>query len=290
MALLEVRELTKAFVTTRDFLGRASARHVAVDHVSLDVEEGETLAIVGESGAGKSTLGRLVVRLVPADSGTIRFDGEDLLALSQRPLRRARRGIQIIFQDPYSSLDPRLEIFGSVMEPLQVHSLYDHAERTRRTITLLERVGISRRWFKRLPGELSGGQLQRVAIARALTLRPKLIVCDEPVAALDVSVRAQVLELLRELQSDFGVAYLFISHDLAVVGELASRVAVMQAARIVETGSVDRIFDSPRHKYTKELIAAIPSLVPRTVRSDPVTPDVSLGVASVQSEEEIHGG
>lgn len=244
-------------------LRRRKQTVTAVRDVSFTVARGECLAVVGESGAGKSTVGRMVLRLIRPDTGRVVFDGVDVLGLPGREMRRLRQRMQMIFQDPYSSLDPRMNIADAVAEPLLVHTDLDRAARARRAAELLERVGIGQEYLHRYPAELSGGQLQRVAIARALTLRPTLIVCDEPVAALDVSVRAQVLNLLRELQEEFGLSYLFISHDLALVEVIADRVLVMAGGQVVEEGDIRQIFRSPREEYTKRLLAAVPVPLPR---------------------------
>lgn len=244
-------------------LRRRKQTVTAVRDVSFTVARGECLAVVGESGAGKSTVGRMVLRLIRPDTGRVVFDGVDVLGLPGREMRRLRQRMQMIFQDPYSSLDPRMNIADAVAEPLLVHTDLDRAARARRAAELLERVGIGQEYLHRYPAELSGGQLQRVAIARALTLRPSLIVCDEPVAALDVSVRAQVLNLLRELQEEFGLSYLFISHDLALVEVIADRVLVMAGGQVVEEGDIRQIFRSPREEYTKRLLAAVPVPLPR---------------------------
>ncbi|MGW6456248.1 ATP-binding cassette domain-containing protein [Streptomyces sp. NPDC055078] len=266
MSLLEVTRLSKSYVRKRDMTGRAVAHHHAVRDASLHLEAGETLAVVGESGAGKSTLGRLVLRLIEPDRGTVVFDGTDVAQLGRRELRGLRRRMQMIFQDPHSSLDPRVPVGVSVAEPLLVHFGTGRAERERRAVDLLDRVGLSRATAHRHPGELSGGQLQRIAIARALALEPALIVCDEPVAALDMSVRAQVLNLMSDLQSELGLAYLFISHDLALVEVIADRVAVMRQGEIVETGTTADIYLRPRHEYTRELLAAVPVPLPPSMR------------------------
>jgi ABC-type glutathione transport system ATPase component len=264
MPLLEVSGLSKSFSSGRDLLGRRTRWSHAVKDVSFSLERGECLAVVGESGAGKSTVGRMVLRLIEADTGTITFDGIDVRATKGRQLRALRQRMQMIFQDPYSSLDPRMTIIDAVAEPLLVHTDHDRPSREKAARELLDRVGIGARYLHRYPAELSGGQLQRVAIARALTLRPDLIVCDEPVAALDVSVRAQVLNLLRDLQEEFGLAYLFVIHDLALVEVIADRVMVMKSGEIVEQGDVGQIFHRPQEEYTRQLLRAIPVPVPRS--------------------------
>ncbi|WP_181780724.1 ATP-binding cassette domain-containing protein [Pseudonocardia pini] len=255
MALLEVRDLTKTFRA-----GRRAPVRTAVDDVSFDLEAGRTLALVGESGAGKSTIGRLVLRLVEPDAGSVRMGGEDLLALSPQALRAFRTRAQMVFQDPFSALDPRTTIGTSVAEPLIVHGIGDRAERRDRVVDLLERVGIGSHLLGRFPAQLSGGQLQRVSIARALTTDPELIVCDEAVSALDVSIQAQVLELLADLQAERGLAYLFITHDLAVVEAFAHDVVVLRAGAVVERGPVGELFANPAEDYTRELLDAVPYL------------------------------
>ncbi|WP_280415161.1 ATP-binding cassette domain-containing protein [Nocardia carnea] len=266
MSLLEVSDISKSFPTGRDFLGRRSGWTHAVQNVSFQLGTGECLAVVGESGAGKSTVGRIVLRLIEPDTGRIVFDGQDVRAATPGRLRALRRGMQMIFQDPHSSLDPRMSILDAVAEPLVVHTDLDRKTRTATVRTLLDKVGIGDRYLARYPAELSGGQLQRVAIARALTLKPKMIVCDEPVAALDVSVRSQVLNLLRDLQDELGLAYLFVCHDLALIEVIADRVLVMAGGRVVESGTVEEIYHNPQEEYTQKLLAAIPVPVPRSAR------------------------
>ncbi|MEU7761801.1 MULTISPECIES: ATP-binding cassette domain-containing protein [Micromonospora] len=268
MSLLEVENLTKSFSAGRDWLGRRTKWLDAVKGVSFTLERGECLAVVGESGAGKSTVGRMVLRLIEPDSGSVTFDGIDVLATKPKQLRALRQRMQMIFQDPYSSLDPRMTIRDAVAEPLLVHTDKDRATREKEAVELLDKVGIGSRYLERYPAELSGGQLQRVAIARALTMKPSLIVCDEPVAALDVSVRAQVLNLLRDLQEELGLAYLFVCHDLALVEVIADRVMVMAAGEVVETDTTDQIFANPRQEYTKKLLAAIPVPLPRDAQGN----------------------
>jgi ABC-type glutathione transport system ATPase component len=253
-ALLEAHGLHKTFHG-----GRGSARRAvhAVDDVSISVEAGETHGLVGESGSGKSTTGRILLRLVEPDAGSATFRGEDLLALRGAQLRAMRRHMQLIYQDPAGSVDPRFRVRDIVAEPWVIHGLYDRVERRRRADELLERVGIDPAMGDRRPDSFSGGQLQRVGIARALALEPELVICDEPVSALDVSVQGQILNLLMDLQAERGLAYLFIAHDLAVVRHISHRVSVMKDGRIVESGTRDEIFERPRHDYTKALLAAM---------------------------------
>jgi peptide/nickel transport system ATP-binding protein/oligopeptide transport system ATP-binding protein len=260
VTLLQVEGLAKSYPRRRNFFGRVVDRVDAVSDVSFSLGHGETLAIVGESGAGKSTVGRLILRLIEPDRGRIVLDGVDLRAMPRGRLRAHRRHMQMIFQDPFSSLDPRVEIGRSVEEPMLLHLGLSADERRGRALALLKRVGLDESYARRLPSGLSGGQLQRVAIARALSLNPRIIVCDEPVAALDVSVRAQVLNLMAELQEEFGMSYLFISHDLSIVRAISDRVAVMSKGRIVEIGATEQIFAAPQNDYTNELIRAIPAL------------------------------
>lgn len=262
-ALLEATSLTKSFPARRNLLGRPTGWTHAVRGVDLRVARGETLAVVGESGAGKSTVGRMVLRLIEPDAGRVRLDGVDVLALDSKELRALRKRMQMIFQDPYGSLDPRMVVEEAVGEPLTVHFGMRGAERRARVLELLDRVGIGEHQAERYPYEFSGGQLQRIAIARALAVEPDLIVCDEPVAALDVSIRAQVINLLHELQRERGVAYVFISHDLSLVRLIATRVAVMYQGSVVEEGDTAMLFASPRHPYTQALLDVIPVADPR---------------------------
>ncbi|MGF1926107.1 MAG: ATP-binding cassette domain-containing protein, partial [Bacteroidia bacterium] len=227
--------------------------------ISFEVFPGETLGLVGESGCGKTTLGRSILRLVEPTSGNIIFDGVDLTRLTKSALTKMRRDVQIIFQDPYSSLNPRVTVGNAIMEPLQVHKIFENdVARKAHVLNLLEKVNLKAEHFNRYPHEFSGGQRQRIVIARALALQPKFIICDESVSALDVSVQAQVLNLLRELQQEFGLTYIFISHDLAVVKHISDRMIVMNKGKVEEEGFPERIYNNPQAEYTKKLIAAIP--------------------------------
>jgi len=261
--LLEARELRKSYSRATGLLAENGhgPSFMAVDGVSFSVEAGETFAVVGESGCGKTTLARMLLRLIEPDSGEIEFEGQNLLALSGEELRRQRRQMQMIFQDPFASLNPRMRVGEIVGEPLAIHEPgLSRTERRQRVAVTLPRVGLDEDALVRYPHEFSGGQRQRIGIARALILRPKLIVADEPVSALDVSVGAQVLLLLQELQQEFGLTYVLISHSLPVVAQVATRVAVMCAGKFVETGPVDQILHQPTHPYTRELLAAVPAL------------------------------
>ncbi|MFL5113222.1 MAG: ABC transporter ATP-binding protein [Microvirga sp.] len=267
--VLAIDELVKRFVAKRSAFGRPLSTVKAVDGVSFVLRPGETLALVGESGCGKSTVGRLVMRLIEPTAGRIVLDGDDVTALSETAFRPLRRKVQLIFQDPFASLNPRMTVGQILAEPLMLHDMVPAAERKQRVAELLEMVGLEPFYAGRYPHEFSGGQRQRIVIARALAVEPKIVICDEPVSALDVSIRAQILNLLKELQARLGLAYIFISHDLSVVKHIADRIAVMYLGRIVETGPADDIFDDPRHPYTRALLSAIPVASPHARRERP---------------------
>ena len=266
MALLTISNLRVHFPVRGGVLLRQTGAVRAVDGVSLEIAPGETLGLVGESGCGKSTLGKAVVRLLKPTSGSIRFGETDISHASQRALRPLRRNFQMIFQDPAESLDPRMSVRSIIEEPLIIHGLGTRAERARQVEELLDRVGLPASAADRYSFEFSGGQRQRIGIARALALKPKLIVCDEPVSALDVSIQSQILNLLVELQQDFGLSYLFIAHDLSVVKHVSDRVAVMYLGKIVELAPAETIYRDPRHAYTKALLSAIPTPDPKARR------------------------
>ena len=261
--LLRVRALRTWFENRAGVMKRVVGHVRAVDGVDLDVPAGGTLALVGESGCGKTTVGRSILRLVEPQAGSVIFDGVDLLALPPREMRRYRSDIQIVFQDPTASLDPRMRVRDAIAEGMQAFGVgVDEGERTERVRALFERVQLDPGQIGRYPHEFSGGQRQRICIARALAVNPRLIICDEATSALDVSIQAQILNLLRDLQSDLGIAYLFITHDLGVVRYLADRVAVMYLGQIVEEGDTERIFEAPAHPYTQGLLAAVPTVDP----------------------------
>jgi peptide/nickel transport system ATP-binding protein len=265
--LLHVEHLKKYFPIKKGLLFDRTVDYVrAVDDVSFGVRQGQTLGLVGESGSGKSTTGYCVLLLLKPTEGSIRFDGQELTTMSRGALRRMRREIQIVFQDPYASLNPRMTIGDIVGEPLLVHKIGDRKRRRRTVEELLEVVGFNPDFVNRYPHEFSGGQRQRIGIARALALNPRLIVCDEPVSALDVSIQAQILNLLKDLQQEFSLTYLFIAHDLAVVREMSDEIAVMNHGKIVEQGAAEEVYKNPRDEYTKALLAAVPVPDPRRMR------------------------
>jgi ABC-type oligopeptide transport system ATPase subunit len=257
MALLDVRGLTKVYRRRQGLFGQASEVR-AIDRVSFAVEEGETFGLVGESGSGKTTTGRCILRLIEPTSGEVAFKGQDVLALDRRALREARRHMQMVFQDPYSSLNPRMRVETIVEEPLVIHRIGTKAERARRVAELLAHVGLDPELRRRYPREFSGGQRQRIGLARALALNPSLIIADEPVSALDVSIQAQVINLLVDLQARFALTYLLIAHDLRLVRHVCTRVAVMYRGRIVEMGTTEAVYERAEHAYTRALLSAVP--------------------------------
>jgi peptide/nickel transport system ATP-binding protein/oligopeptide transport system ATP-binding protein len=256
--MVEVKNLVKYFPVRGGLLQRVVAWVQAVDNVSFTIKEGETLGMVGESGCGKTTVGRTILRLVPATKGEVLYEGQDVFKANARDLKALRRNMQIIFQDPFSSLDPRMPVGESIAEGLLVHGMGTRKERFEVVINTLRKVGLEDYHARRYPHEFSGGQRQRIGIARALALRPKFIICDEPVSALDVSIQAQVLNILRELQGEFGLTYLFIAHNLSVVEHISDRVAVMYLGKMVELADRDELYRNPLHPYTQALMSAIP--------------------------------
>jgi oligopeptide/dipeptide ABC transporter ATP-binding protein len=270
--LIEVRDLTKYYPVYGGILRRPVAQVRAVDGVSFSIEQGETLGLVGESGCGKTTVGQTILGLLPHTSGEVRLDGVDVFKLKGADLKKMRRNMQIVFQDPYSSLDPRLPIGESIAEGLAIHQIGSPQERFEMVLAALKKVGLEDYHAMRYPHEFSGGQRQRIGIARALTMRPKFIVLDEPVSALDVSIQAQVLNILRDLQREFGLTYLFVAHNLAVVEHISTRVAVMYLGKIVETAPRHDLFAKPLHPYTRALMSAIPVPNPRLKRERVILP------------------
>jgi oligopeptide/dipeptide ABC transporter ATP-binding protein len=266
--ILKLTDVKKHFPLRRGIIFQREIGSVkAVDGVSFEVRQGETLGIVGESGCGKSTLARCIVRLYDVTAGSIEFQGEDIARLSGKALREVRRDLMMVFQDPMASLNPRMRVGQIVAEPLEIHNVGTGPKQKARVQNLLERVGLNPEHYNRFPHEFSGGQRQRIGIARALALEPKLIVCDEPVSALDVSVQAQILNLLSDLQRDFGLTYVFIAHDLDVVQHVSDRVHVMYLGKVVEEGSAEQLYGHPRHPYSASLLSAVPVADPRLARS-----------------------
>ena len=256
--LLETKNLSKYFTGKKGLLNRQPAQVKAVDHVSLTVNKGETLGLVGESGCGKSTLGRTILRLIPATEGQVLYNGEDILTYDKKKMWEMRRKLQIIFQDPYSSLNPRMTVYDLISAPLEVYKIGTKAERREMVEEILQEVGLDKQYLNRFPHEFSGGQRQRIGIARALILNPEFVVCDEAVSALDVSVRAQVLNLMRNMQQKTNLTYLFISHDLSVVRHISDRIAVMYLGSVAEVAEKAQLYSNPMHPYTKALLSAIP--------------------------------
>ena len=264
--MLEVRHLTKDFTRDKGLFGTGATVR-AVDAVSFDIARGETFGLVGESGSGKTTTGRCILRLIEPTSGEVRFQGENVLAFSKARMREARRQMQIVFQDPYASLNPRMRVGEIVEEPLVIHRVGSKAERAARVAELFSLVGLDATQVARYPHEFSGGQRQRIGIARALALNPSFVIADEPVSALDVSIQAQIVNLLMDLQARLGLTYLFIAHDLRLVEHICSRVAVMYRGRIVEMGKTESIFAAPAHPYTRALLSAVPVPDPTAART-----------------------
>ncbi len=266
MSILEVSDLKKHFPIKTGVLRRTSGYVYAVDGVSFTIDEGETLGMVGESGCGKSTTGRVVLRLLPATGGRVVFDGVDVMAASRVEVQRLRRDMQIVFQDPYASLNPRKKVKDIIAEPLRIHQIGSEAERKRRVLDLLEIVGLTAEHAERYPHEFSGGQRQRIGVARALALNPRLIICDEPVSALDVSIQAQMINLLEDLQEQLKLTYLFIAHDLSVVKHLSDRVVVMYLGKVMEIADSSLLYVQPQHPYTEALLSAVPIPDPKAER------------------------
>jgi len=262
--LLAAKNLSKQYIQTQGFFSRKKTVIDALNNVSLNITEGTTLAVVGESGSGKSTLARSLIRLINIDKGEIKFDGKDFLSLDSKALKNMRKTIQMIFQDPYASLNPRMKIQSIMEEPLLIHNVGTKISRQKNISIMIERVGLSISDLDKYPHQFSGGQRQRIGIARALILKPKLVICDEPVSALDVSVQAQIIQLLKSLQKEFGLTYLFITHDLRIVRHIADELVVMRHGKIVETGKTDIIFQNPKTIYTKKLLASIPGTMKST--------------------------
>ncbi|MFC5402581.1 ABC transporter ATP-binding protein [Cohnella soli] len=261
--LVDVKDLKKHFVKSKDIWGRTTGVLKAVDGVSFQIRRGETFGLVGESGSGKSTVGRCLLRLYDYTAGEVLFDGQPISTLGEKQLKPFRRRIQSIFQDPYSSLNPGMNVLELIGEPMNIHGMLPGVEREDAIAALLDRVGLKREHLYRYPHEFSGGQRQRISIARALAVRPEFVVCDEPISALDVSVQAQVVNMLEDLQSEFGLTYLFIAHDLSMVRHISDRIGVMYKGRLVEVADSDELYDNPLHPYTQALLSAIPVPDPR---------------------------
>ena len=256
--LLEAKNLSKNYVKTSGFFTRTQSVIKALDNISINIKKGITLAVVGESGSGKSTLAKSLIRLIDLDNGLINFQKKNLTILSGEELKKIKKNIQMIFQDPYASLNPRMKILKIMEEPLKIHDLGDNATQYSKIVNMIKKVGLSEDDLTKYPHQFSGGQRQRIGIARALILEPELVICDEPVSALDVSVQAQIVQLLKSLQKEFGLTYLFITHDLRIVRHIANEVIVMKDGKLIEQGKTDIIFNNPKTNYTKELLASIP--------------------------------
>ena len=256
--LLEAKNLSKEYFKTTGFFSRSRTSIKALDNISVSIKKGITLAVVGESGSGKSTLAKSLIRLIELDKGSITFKNRNMRAINGSDLKKARKNIQMIFQDPYASLNPRMRIIKIMEEPLQIHDIGNSATQYTKILSMIKRVGLLEEDLSKYPHQFSGGQRQRIGIARALILEPELVICDEPVSALDVSVQAQIIQLLKSLQKEFGLTYLFITHDLRIVRHIANEVIVMKDGKLIEQGKTDIIFNSPKTKYTKELLASIP--------------------------------
>jgi len=264
--LLSAKNLSKQYIQTQGFFSRKKTIIDALDNVSLNIKKGTTLAVVGESGSGKSTLARSLIRLVSVDKGKVTFDNIDFLSLDSTALKSMRKNIQMIFQDPYASLNPRMKIQSIMEEPLLIHKIGTKISKQKKIETMIKKVGLHSSDLDKYPHQFSGGQRQRIGIARALILEPKLVICDEPVSALDVSVQAQIVQLLKSLQKEFGLTYLFITHDLRIVRHIADEVVVMRHGKIVEAGKTDIIFQNPKTTYTKKLLASIPGIKKSTLK------------------------
>jgi peptide/nickel transport system ATP-binding protein/oligopeptide transport system ATP-binding protein len=256
--LLEAKNLSKEYFKTTGFFSRSRTSIKALDNISVSIKKGITLAVVGESGSGKSTLAKSLIRLIELDKGSITFKNRNMRAINGSDLKKARKNIQMIFQDPYASLNPRMRIIKIMEEPLQIHHIGNSATQYTKILSMIKRVGLLEEDLSKYPHQFSGGQRQRIGIARALILEPELVICDEPVSALDVSVQAQIVQLLKSLQKEFGLTYLFITHDLRIVRHIADEVIVMKNGKLIEQGKTDIIFRKPKNKYTKELLASIP--------------------------------
>jgi len=256
--LLEAKNLSKEYVKTSGFFARTQSSIKALDKISVSIKKGITLAVVGESGSGKSTLAKSLIRLVDLDRGSITFKNKNMRTINGDDLKNTRKNIQMIFQDPYASLNPRMKIIGIMEEPLKIHGMGDSASQYFKILSMIKKVGLVEADLSKYPHQFSGGQRQRIGIARALILEPELVICDEPVSALDVSVQAQIIQLLKSLQKEFGLTYLFITHDLRIVRHIADEVIVMRDGKLIEQGKTDIIFRNPKTKYTKELLASIP--------------------------------